>query len=137
MPRRCLSQFSRNVFSSPLSLQIDVRVVFDRPVSVTGSPRILLDTGTYAEYVETSEDGVEVGRVFLLNTFDRREIACLYAHCVHVCNKRMHFHCELRILIRHSSHVSRRQPHSTIMFHLKGMMPVQGMDTAGDAIFRG
>lgn len=43
-----------------LSLQIEVRVVFDSPVIVTGSPRLLLDTGAYALYDSTSEDGTEV-----------------------------------------------------------------------------
>ncbi|CAM9851982.1 unnamed protein product, partial [Hapterophycus canaliculatus] len=28
--------------------EIEVRVVFDQPVAVSGSPRLLLDTGGYA-----------------------------------------------------------------------------------------
>ncbi|CAM9102436.1 unnamed protein product [Scytosiphon promiscuus] len=40
--------------------EIEVRVVFDQPVVVSGSPRLLLDTGGYALYDGTSEDGTEV-----------------------------------------------------------------------------
>ena len=47
-------------FSCATRGQIEVRVVFDRPVSVTGSPRLLLDTGTHALLDATSEDGTEV-----------------------------------------------------------------------------
>lgn len=45
---------------SPVSPQIEIRAVFDRAVSVMGSPRLLLDTGTYAAFDGTSEDGTEV-----------------------------------------------------------------------------
>lgn len=47
--------------------QIEVRVVFDRPVTVTGSPRLLLDTGAYALYDGTFEDGVEVSAGDIIN----------------------------------------------------------------------
>lgn len=49
------------------AVQIEVRVVFDRPVIVTGSPRLLLDTGGYAVYDGTFEDGTEVSAWDIFN----------------------------------------------------------------------
>lgn len=40
--------------------KIEVSVVFDLPVSVTGTPTLALDTGAYASYMRTSEDEMEV-----------------------------------------------------------------------------
>ncbi|CAM9243696.1 unnamed protein product, partial [Ectocarpus sp. 8 AP-2014] len=50
--------------------EIEVRVVFDTPVIVTGSPRLLLDTGAYALYDSTSEDGTEVQFLYTVDYGD-------------------------------------------------------------------
>lgn len=60
---RCLAAIFETLLHTH-SIQVEVRVVFDRPVSVSGSPRLLLDTGSYAEYNEISDDGMEVSDSF-------------------------------------------------------------------------
>eukprot|EP00752_Nemacystus_decipiens_P003960 g3626.t1 len=47
--------------------EIEVRVVFDRPVIVAGSPRLLLDTGGYAVYDGTFDDGLEVQFLYVVD----------------------------------------------------------------------